>query len=77
MDKNVVAPGKFTPSRGSANDDENRVQTVHLCNGISKEDGPNHALAKHIQHWRSIIEYEAGTTGTPIFVYSPHQTLNE
>ena len=42
--------------------DENR-QTVHLTNGLTKEHGANHALAKHIQHWRSIIEYEAGTTG--------------
>ena len=81
MNKNTVPVGKFI-SNGSTNEmDENR-QTVHLTNGLTKEHGANHALAKHIQHWRSIIEYEAGTTGRPLprslFVYrlSTHNNHN-
>ena len=70
MNKNTVPVGKFI-SNGSTNEmDENR-QTVHLTNGLTKEHGANHALAKHIQHWRSIIEYEAGTTGRPLSLTLP------
>ena len=35
---------------------------VYIVDGISVEQGPNYALAKRLQHWRAIVEYENGRT---------------
>lgn len=34
--------------------------SVKLCDGLSVAQGPNYALAKRLQHWRAMLEYEAG-----------------
>jgi hypothetical protein len=33
---------------------------LFLCDGLSVAQGPNYALAKRLQHWRAMIEFEAG-----------------
>lgn len=35
---------------------------VHLVDGLSKDQSFNYALAKRIQHWRAIVEFEKGAT---------------
>lgn len=36
------------------------VNNLHLVDGLSVAQGPNYALAKRIQHWRAMVQYEAG-----------------
>lgn len=33
---------------------------IKVVDGLSVAQGPNYALAKRLQHWRSMIEYDAG-----------------
>lgn len=34
--------------------------TITLIDGLSVAQGPNYALAKRLQHWRAMLEFEAG-----------------
>jgi hypothetical protein len=36
--------------------------SIYLVDGLSRAQGPNYALAKRMQHWRAMIEYNAGHT---------------
>ena len=52
--KNHLKPAKYC--------DEASCTDVHLVDGLSVAQGPNYALAKRMQHWRAVIEYEGGAT---------------
>jgi len=41
-------------------EDARETVGVHLIDGLVAAQGPNYALAKRIQHWRAVIEYEKG-----------------
>jgi hypothetical protein len=48
--KNILAP--ITCDQGN----------LKIVDGLSVAQGPNYALAKRLQHWRAMIEYQAGHT---------------
>lgn len=52
---NIVSMGKLL--RKNALPDMHGLKVV---DGLSVAQGPNYALAKRIQHWRAMVEYEAG-----------------
>ena len=52
--KNHMEPAKYR--------DASSIRDVHLVDGLSVAQGPNYALAKRMQHWRAVIEYEGGAT---------------
>ena len=50
LKKNALTPLKTDDSK----------KTLKYVDGISVDQGPNYALAKRLQHWRAMIEYENG-----------------
>ena len=54
--KNYLEPAHFKdPKTG-------QVSNVYVVDGMSVAQGPNYALAKRMQHWRAMIEFENGAT---------------
>ena len=53
---NVCSMGKFL-RKNALPPLKNNIKVV---DGLSVAQGPNYALAKRLQHWRSMIEFEAG-----------------
>ena len=41
-------------------EDAKETVNVYLIDGLVNAQGPNYALAKRVQHWRAVIEYEKG-----------------
>ena len=52
LKKNYMTPAVYK--------DETTTREIHLVDGLSVAQGPNYALAKRMQHWRAVIEYEKG-----------------
>jgi hypothetical protein len=55
LKKNYMTPAVYREEGGEP-------RQVHLIDGLSVAQGPNYALAKRMQHWRAVIEYEKGAT---------------
>lgn len=49
LKKNAIPPAKCDDG-----------STLKLIDGLSVDQGPNYALAKRLQHWRAMIQYNAG-----------------
>ena len=49
----MLVPNARAPVKGPGGD-------VHIVDGLSTAQSFNYALAKRIQHWRAMVEYQAG-----------------
>lgn len=54
---NVLSMGKFLRKNALP---PVKASGIKLVDGLSVAQGPNYALAKRLQHWRAMVEYEAG-----------------
>lgn len=59
---NIATRGKKLVKNALKPEKNSEGDNVYLVDGLSVVQGPNYALAKRMQHWRAIIEYEAGAT---------------
>lgn len=57
---NLVSGGKFLKKNVLPPIECQDKTNLKIVDGLSVAQGPNYALAKRLQHWRAMIEYEGG-----------------
>jgi len=59
---NILSGGKFLRKNVLPPITAKDGSSIKIVDGLSVAQGPNYALAKRLQHWRAMIEYDAGHT---------------
>jgi len=57
---NLLSGGKFLIPNFNKPVDAKGGKKIKYVDGLAVAQGPNYALAKRMQHWRAMIEFEAG-----------------